>query len=81
MRPLAEAAAFKEGVHRWNEAERAQIRAELDAAFFILYDFTRDEINDVLDSFNGVVKEDEVHGRPGPTRRMILDAFDAMGGK
>lgn len=78
MRPLADAAGFKEGVHKWNDSERAQLRAELDAAYFLLYGFTRDEINDVLDGFNGVVKEDEAHGGPGQTRSAILSIFDEL---
>lgn len=78
MRPLAEAAGFKEGVHKWDKAERAQLRAELDAAYLHLYGLDREEVDYVLDQFQGVVKEDDAHGRPGPTRRAILEAFDAM---
>lgn len=78
MRPLAEAAGFKEGVHKWNEAERAKLRAELDAAYFLLYGLDREEVDYVLDQFQGVVKEDEAHGRPGPTRAAILEAYDAL---
>ena len=41
MLPLAKACDFKgsrgDGVHIWKEAERAEIRAELDAAYFHLY--------------------------------------------
>ncbi len=79
MRPLAEAAGFKEGVHKWNEQERRQLRAELDAAYFHLYGLEREEVDYVLDQFQGVVKEDEAHGRPGPTRAGILEAYDALG--
>jgi len=78
MRPLAEAAGFKEGVHKWDEAERAQLRAELDAAYFHLYGLDREEVHYVLDQFQGVVKEDAATGSPGPTRQAILEAFDAM---
>ncbi|MEK7711180.1 MAG: SAM-dependent DNA methyltransferase, partial [Planctomycetota bacterium] len=78
MRPLAEAAGFKEGVHKWNEAERQKLRAELDAAYFHLYGLARDEVDYVLDQFQGVVKQDEAHGRPGPIRSAILEAYDAL---
>jgi hypothetical protein len=81
MRPLAEAAGFKEGVHKWDEAERAGLRAELDAAYFHLYGLEREEVDYVLDQFQGVVKEDVAAGRPGPTRRAILEAYDAMCGQ
>jgi hypothetical protein len=79
MRPLAEAAGFKEGVHKWNEADRRQLRAELDAAYFILYGLDREEVNYVLDQFQGVVREDENNGSPGTTRTAILEAYDALG--
>jgi hypothetical protein len=79
MRPLADAAGFKEGVHKWNEGERAQLRAELDGAYMHLYGLDREEVGYVLDQFQGVVKEDTAHGRPGPTRRAILEAYDAVG--
>ena len=75
MRPLAQAAGFREGVHKWNEAERAQLRAELDAAYFTLYGLDDDEVNYVLDQFQGVVKEDQAHSGCGPTRAAILDAI------
>ena len=80
MCPFAEAAGFKPGIYKWKDADRAQLRAELDAAYFILYGSDRDEINYVLSQFQGVVKEDEASGGEGPTRRMILEAFDAMSG-
>jgi len=78
MRPLAEAAGFKEGVHKWNEAERQKLRAELDAAYFHLYGLGREEVDYVLDQFQGVVKQDEADGRPGPVRSAILEAYDAL---
>ncbi len=78
MRPLAEAAGFKEAVHKWDEADRARLRAELDAAYFHLYGLSREEVNYVLDQFQGVLREDEAHGRPGPTRAAVLAAYDAL---
>lgn len=78
MLPLAEAAGFRAGVHRWNENERAEIRAELDAAFFILYGLSRDHVEYVLSTFQGVVQEDERQGGSGMTRRLILDAYDRL---
>ncbi len=53
MVPLAEAAGFGEKVHPWRENDRERLRAELDAAFFILYGVTDGEIEGVLDSFQG----------------------------
>ena len=54
MIPLAEAAGFDPPVHRWNEAERATLRAELDAAYFLLYDIDRADAEYILGTFQGL---------------------------
>jgi hypothetical protein len=74
MRPLAEAAGFKEGVHKWKEDERAQLRAELDAAYFRLYGLSDDDVEYILGTFQGIVREDEANDGVGPTRQRIRDA-------
>lgn len=78
MVPLAEAANFTPRIWRWNEEERARLRAELDAAYFILYGIERDDVEYVLSTFQGIVKEDQAHGGVGMTRRLILDAYESM---
>lgn len=78
MRPLAAAAGFAPGVWKWREDERAVLRAELDAAYFHLYRLGRDDVGYVLGTFQGVAREDEAHGGAGPTRRLVLDAYDAL---
>ncbi|HSW46140.1 MAG TPA: DNA methyltransferase [Phycisphaerae bacterium] len=78
MLPLAEAAGFRPGVCRWKENERAEIRAELDAAFFILYGLSRDEIEYALSTFQGVAQEDEREGGRGQTRQLIREALDRL---
>src|SRR5437868_7440064 len=65
MIPLAQACDFKgsrgDGVHIWKEAERAQLRAELDAAYFHLYGINRDDAQYILSTFTntGLLREDE----------------------
>ncbi|MDO8631230.1 MAG: hypothetical protein Q7R41_12125 [Phycisphaerales bacterium] len=54
MRPLAEAAGFKKGVHKWKDAERAQLRAEIAAAYFHLYGLSRNEVEYVLTTFSRI---------------------------
>jgi hypothetical protein len=76
MRPLAEAAGFKEGVHKWKDDERAQLRAELDAAYFILYGIDRDDASYILTTFQGIANEDQSHNGEGPTRRLVMEAYD-----
>ena len=78
MIPLAEAAGFEERVHKWDEAERHQLRAELDAAYFLLYGFSREEMDYVLGQFQGIVREDAASGGAGPTRAAITRAYDEL---
>ncbi|MGD0540711.1 MAG: class I SAM-dependent DNA methyltransferase, partial [Tepidisphaeraceae bacterium] len=78
MIPLAEAAGFEERIHEWKERERAQLRAELDAAYFILYGIDRGDVEYILGTFQGVAKEDESHGGLGETRELVLEAFDKL---
>ena len=75
---------------KWDEGRRAQIRAELDAYYALLYGLTRDELRYILDpkdvygpDFPGetfrVLKEKEKK-RFGEyrTRRLVLEAYDRL---
>jgi type I restriction-modification system DNA methylase subunit len=76
--------------HTWNEARRAEVRAELDAYFAHLYRISREELRYVLDpkdvfgaDFPGETfrvlkeKEEEQFGEYR-TRRLTLAAFDEL---
>jgi len=76
MAPLAETAGLAERIHRWNEQERALLRAELDAAYFILFGIERDDVEYILSTFQGVRDENEAQGGEGFTRMAILECFD-----
>jgi len=78
MRPLAEAAGFEPGVWKWKESERAQLRAELDAAYFHLYQLSRGDVEYVLTTFQGIADEDEKADGVGQTRGLVLEAFDDL---
>ena len=63
MLPLADACHFTSGsfqaeyggrLNKWDEAERAELMADLDAAFFHLYGIARDEAEYVLSTFKGI---------------------------
>jgi hypothetical protein len=58
MRPLAEACGFAGseggGVHKWRDADRMQLRAELDAAFAHLYGVSEDDFAYMLSTFPSV---------------------------
>src|SRR5437763_1604302 len=81
MIPLAQACAFKgsrgDGVHIWKDAERAELRAELDAAYFHLYGIKRDDVQYILSTFanTGLTPQDERNTQtflwsPGSTGEM-----------
>lgn len=63
---------------RWIPERREQLRTELDAAMFHLYGLTRDEVEHVMDSFAVVRKYDERDHGEFRTKRLILEAYDAM---
>jgi len=78
MRPLAEACGLKEGVHKWKPAERAELMAELDAAYFTLYGIKRDDVEYILSTFTGPGREPPPGmGRP-QVRELILEAYDGL---
>ncbi|MEM1213542.1 MAG: DNA methyltransferase [Planctomycetota bacterium] len=63
MLPLAEACDFTSGsfeaeyggrLHKWNDRDRAQLTAELDAAYFHLYGLDRGDAQYILSTFNGI---------------------------
>jgi len=63
MLPLAEACDFTGGsfqaeyggrLNKWDEAERAELMAELDAAFFHLYGLGRDDVESILSTFKSI---------------------------
>jgi hypothetical protein len=78
MTPLAEAAGFSPPVHRWDPAERAQLLAELDAAYFLLYGISRDDAEYVLGTFSGLSDgADALPGHISPAQA-VLQAYDRL---
>jgi len=53
MKPLGEAAGLDPPIHKWNADERAELQAELDAAYFVLYGIANSEVEYVLSTFAG----------------------------
>jgi hypothetical protein len=78
MIPLAEAAGFEPSVHKWDTAERANLQAELDAAFFLLYGISRDDAEYILSTFNIAQEETEsLFGNRRPAD-LILHHYDEL---
>ena len=78
MRPLAEAAGFDPPVHKWKPAERAELMAELDAAYFHLYGMERADVEYVLSTFSGIRAEQETEAGILPRPVTILETFDKL---
>jgi len=80
LKPFGEAAGFDPPVHRWDVDERAELIAELDAAYFLLYGIGREDVEHILSTFARFRTD-----RPGlpnslsPVQR-ILQAYDQLGG-
>ena len=81
MLPLAEAAGFKKGLHKWKEDERAELMAELDAAYFLLYGLEREDVEYMLSTFSGARAEDERIFSAGRPFERILRHYDKLRGK
>jgi hypothetical protein len=84
MEPFARDCGYTGKPFKWDESRRAQLRAELDAAFFHLYGLDRSDVEFILDppppaeTFR-VLKDNEVK-RFGEyrTKRMVMEQYDAM---
>jgi len=69
MKPLAEAAGFDPPVHKWKADERAEMLAELDAAYFPLYGIDRADAEYILSAFQGMKDESTAAPSRTPPRR------------
>lgn len=76
--PFADDAGYEGPAFRWDRARRFLLRCELDAAFFHLYGFSRDDTAYVMDSFPILKRNDEQAVGEYITKRTILEIFDAM---
>ena len=63
---------------RWDPDRRRKLRAELDAACFLLYGLDREEVAYVMDTFPIVKRKDEAAFGEYRTKCMVLDEFDIL---
>lgn len=75
LRPLAEAAKFKPPVRKWNPRERAELRAELDAAYFLLYGISRNDAEYILGTFRHDTADEPLGADP---TSLIMSAYDRL---
>jgi hypothetical protein len=87
MLPLAEACEFTGGsfreeyggrLHKWDEADRSTLMAELDAAYFHLYGIDRDDAEYILSTFKGIHDRSLLlHGHRSQAEE-ILNIYDRL---
>ena len=78
MIPLAKATGFKPLVHKWKTAERIKLKAELDAAYFLLYGIQREDVEYILSTFSGARKDEEVLFSRGSEFDQVLTYYDEL---
>jgi len=87
MEPLAKACRMKPPVHKWKPDERSAIKAELDAAYFLLYGIGREDMIYMLTAFQTTrAKAAPDLFEPDPDKvlshagQQIVRAYDALAG-
>ena len=87
MLPLAEACDFTSGsfqteyggrLNKWDEAERAELMAELDAAFFHLYGINRDDVEYILSTFKAIHDQRTLFPGAASTAQRIVQKYAEM---
>jgi hypothetical protein len=87
MLPLADACGFTDGsfqaeyggrLNKWDEAERAELMADLDAAFFHLYGIQRDDVEYILSTFKGIHESQSLFGDAKTGTERIVQKFAEM---
>jgi hypothetical protein len=78
MKGFGEGCGYKGLPFKWEEEERFQLRCELDAAYFHLYQIERNDVDYILETFPIVKKKDEARYQEYRTKRMILEIYDKL---
>ena len=78
LRPYAQDLGWTGHPYSWDVERRAQLRAELDAAFFHLYGLSRDHAEHIMESFHVVREREQKANGHFRTKDLVLGAYDAM---
>ena len=65
-------------LNKWDEAERAELMAELDAAFFHLYGIPRDDVEYILSTFKGIHDQQPSSSAVQASRERIVQKYAEM---
>ncbi|MBC2859860.1 Eco57I restriction-modification methylase domain-containing protein [Stappia sp. 28M-7] len=78
LQGLAESIGRDTPPFSWDPSRRQTLQAEIDAAVFHLYGLDREQVDWVLDSFTVLRKYEERDHGEFRTKRLVLNAYDAM---
>jgi hypothetical protein len=78
LKGFAEDLGYDGRPFHWYPRRRRLLRAELDAAFFHLYGYVRDDVEYAMDTFPIVRRNDEKEHGEYLTKRLILERYDAL---
>ena len=79
LQPFAQAQGYDGEPFGWDVDERRQLRARLDALYFILYGLDQDDAAYVMDSFPITRRNDEqAHHGVYVTKELILHQMNAL---
>ncbi|MHB8190475.1 MAG: Eco57I restriction-modification methylase domain-containing protein [Ferrimicrobium sp.] len=76
LRPWAKELGYNGEPFIWDELRREQLRTELDACFFHLYGYSRDQVEHAMESFPIIKRRDEKQFGEYRTKRQILELFE-----
>ncbi len=78
MQPWAEELGFRGPPFRFEEERRMHLKAELDACFFHLYGYHKNQVETALESFPIIRKHElDVYGEYA-TKELILEKFEYL---
>ena len=69
---------FLQTPQSWPTSIRANVRTELDAAWFHVFGLGRDDVDYIMETFPIVKRKDEATFGSYRTKELILDAYDAI---
>lgn len=78
MTPWARSVGDRGEPRTWDEARRRDLRAELDAAFFILYGLDKADASYILEGFEGVHGKDVQEFGDKRTMLLVLEAMERL---
>ena len=78
LKPFAEDCGDDGPPFLWDPDRRFRLRCEIDAAFFHLYDISREDAAYILDTFPVLAQSEEREHGEYRTKRDVLETYDAL---